>query len=220
MKQQAKKFVTLALATALLSGCQSFPLTAWMFKHSDRPDARPAPALAAAQILQQGREQLRVGHVSAAVASFRMARLDPATRADADNGLAVAYVYLGRLDLADRYFRAALALQPDNDRFAANLLRLRHTVMLAQREREVSQPAPAAVPSDSSQLASAAGGPINRDETVVHIVTRKYLGQAPRIDVASARTHAKARRTQVKLAEQSHRKAAGRPAPTEIVFDK
>jgi Flp pilus assembly protein TadD len=127
------KLLTVIGAAAMLGGCQSFPLTSWMFK-----DKRPATQQASlagntAGALEEGRAHLRDGNIAAAVASFRIALLDPSSRADASNGLAVAYATLGRPDIAERYFRAAIAAEPDNPKFVANLLRLQQQVMLADR---------------------------------------------------------------------------------------
>jgi len=78
---------------------------------------------------------LRQGQISAAIASFSMALAAPEARAEAINGLAVAYAKLGRDDVADRYFREAAALDPNNPKFAANLLRLQDNVRMASAER-------------------------------------------------------------------------------------
>lgn len=134
------KLAAMSVMAVSLSGCQSMPIIGHWFGGPKNVSERPAPALAGAQVLEEGRAQLRSGQISAAVASFRIARMDPAVAADANNGLGVTYIRLGRMDLADRYFRAALELDPQNERFAANLLRLRHDVMLARRARvEVQQ---------------------------------------------------------------------------------
>ena len=150
MKKAIRLLAILAAATAV-SGCQSFPLTSWMFK--DRPAARDArTTLAGSTIgaLEEGNAFLRAGNISAAVASYRIASLDPSARGDASNGLAVAYARLGRPDLAERYFRAAIAVEPDNPKFVANLLRLQQQVLLA-RGREAPSADVIAVPARPAQ---------------------------------------------------------------------
>lgn len=133
------KLIAVLMASSLVTGCQSFPLAKLGFGK-----ARPAPAMQrpeegpefSAAVLAEGREQLRQGKLSAAVASFRMAAADPSTRAEANNGLGVAYAKIGRADLADRYFRTAALLDPANIKFAANLARLQRAEMYAVRQIE------------------------------------------------------------------------------------
>jgi tetratricopeptide (TPR) repeat protein len=130
----------LVLATALtaLSGCQSFPLTSWMFKRSDRG----APATSASdgsRSLAEGREALQNGRPAAAIVSLRLALLDASTRAPASNALGVAYAQLGREDLAERYFKSAIAADPSDERFVANLLRLQQTVLARKAQSDAAR---------------------------------------------------------------------------------
>ncbi len=97
--------------------------------------------------LAMGRQALADGQYGTAIAALRFARLDPACSAEATNALGVAYARIGRDDLAERYFREALALAPDDRRFAANLARFEQ----AQAQRLASlaaaqAPAPVAAP--------------------------------------------------------------------------
>lgn len=150
--KKAIRLLAILGAAAALSGCQSFPLTSWMFK--DRPNAganRSALAGDTSGALDEGKAFLRDGNISAAVASFRIATLDPSARGDANNGLAVAYAKLGRPDLAERYFRAAIEIDPENSKFVANLLRLQQQVSLARRRE-----APA---SDGRAMAARSNAP-------------------------------------------------------------
>lgn len=136
------KLIGLAAGLAMLSGCQGFPLGKWALNKPDSVSQRQAPVATLSEAtLQEGREQLRQGQVSAAIASFRMAMVAPEARAEAFNGLAVAYAKLGRADIADRYFREAAALDPGNSKFAANLLRLQDNVRMASAERPVTMTA-------------------------------------------------------------------------------
>ena len=79
------KFGTIAVAAMLLAGCQSSPFSGWGFakKQNKRPAAEAPPEIVGAQLIEEGRAQLRDGHISAAVATLRLARLDPATAAAA-----------------------------------------------------------------------------------------------------------------------------------------
>lgn len=191
MTKAPVRLTLLVVAAVSLGGCQSFPLTSWMFK-KDRP-GREADAQLAGNTtgaLEEGRAFLRSGELSAAVASFRIAQLDRATRADASNGLGVAYAKLGRLDLAEQYFQAAILSDPENTRFAANLLRLQQEVMLARRTsagEALAAVAAAAEPQPvpvSQALLSGSVERVSRGE--VRVSTRPDLGNAPAIEVAFA----------------------------------
>ena len=192
MKMKTPVRLTCLVAAAVsLGGCQSFPLTSWLFK-KDRPASEADPQLAGstAGALEEGAAFLRAGNLSAAVASFRIAQLDRATRADASNGLGVTYARLGRLDLAERYFQAAILSDPENPRFAANLLRLQQQVLLARRAsaRDVlaaagAAPMPQAKPANETLLAGTVDR-VSRGE--VRVSTRPELGNAPAMMVAYA----------------------------------
>jgi len=191
MMKAPVRLTCLVVAAVSLGGCQSFPLTSWLFK-KDRPASEADPQLAGstAGALEEGAAFLRAGNLSAAVASFRIAQLDRATRADASNGLGVAYARLGRLDLAERYFQAAILSDPENPRFAANLLRLQQQVLLARRAsaRDVlaaagAAPMPQAKPANETLLAGTVDR-VSRGE--VRVSTRPELGNAPAMMVAYA----------------------------------
>jgi Flp pilus assembly protein TadD len=195
MMKAPVRLTCLVAAAVSLGGCQSFPLTSWMFK-KDRPASEAGPVLAGntAGALEEGTAFLREGNLSAAVASFRIAQLDRATTADASNGLGVAYAKLGRLDLAERYFQAAILSDPDNTRYAANLLRLQQQVMLARRASVAERLAaletssePQARPASQALLAGTVDR-VSRGE--VRVSTRPELGNAPAMTVAYANTPA------------------------------
>lgn len=188
------KMLAVVSGAALLGGCQSFPLTSWMFK-GERSGGEQAPQLAGntAGALDEGKAFLRDGNIAAAIASFRIASLERATRADASNGLAVAYARLGRPDLAERYFRAAIVDDPDNPKYVANLLRLQHQTMLARQPAAFEAVADAgAVRSPEPGLAAAGrlSGPavrVSRGE--VHIGSRE-MSPAPAMAVIDRRAAA------------------------------
>jgi tetratricopeptide (TPR) repeat protein len=159
-----------------------------MFK-GKRPTAEQRVELAGTDgALDEGRGQLRAGNVSAAVASFRIALLDPATRAEASNGLGVAYAKLGRQDLAERYFQGAMMAEPTNSKYVANLLRLQQQVMLATRTSAFEAAAlshlegTAEARSQREPLVSGTVTRVSRGEVVVH--ARGNLGNAPAMAVA------------------------------------
>lgn len=187
MKTIAMRSMTAIALATMLSGCQSLPVIGSLFAPSQqRPDMmRPAPDLAGAQLLEEGRQQLANGQISAAVASFRLAAMDQTTQADAFNGLGVAYARLGRADLADRYFSAAIEARPEDMRFAGNLMRLRQQVMLARASRTEPQPAaPAPVLATRERtVAIASAAQQARRPAVIHIGTRADLGEPAHVAV-------------------------------------
>ena len=128
------KVMVVLLASTLLGGCQS------LLGKSAKLEVRPAGAASeasAAIALEEGRQHLVRGEVGLAVVSLRNATLDPETAPQAHNALGVAYAMLGRGDLAERYFRRAVELDPSDARFAANLARYYESreAMLAKADR-------------------------------------------------------------------------------------
>ena len=116
-------FVILALASPLLGGCQS------LFGHSTAvrsPDSgiqqRDSADYAQSQ-MALGKEGLDTGQYALAIVGFRNARIFPEQAAGAYNGLAIAYLQLDRPDLAERFFKQAIAEAPGDKRYQANLAR-------------------------------------------------------------------------------------------------
>lgn len=113
-----KTIVTL-LASTLLAGCQS--IFGSHAKFEVRPVGVEQTTATAAVALEEGRQYLTRGEVASAIAAFRIAANDPASAAPAHNGLAIAYALMGRGDLAERYFQHAVADDPDETKYSANL---------------------------------------------------------------------------------------------------
>ncbi len=122
MKQlKILKMSTCMVAVIGLSGCQGM-LNTLGFNSS--ASSRPALANVIGEPdLAAGQDALRAGNISNAIASFRLAMLDPESQADASNGLGIAYARLGRADLAERYFLQATEIAPKGEKYAANLMR-------------------------------------------------------------------------------------------------
>jgi hypothetical protein len=115
------KMATCVVAVIGLSGCQSM-LSKLGFNSS--ASSRPALAQAIGEPdLIAGQEALRAGNIGQAIISFRLALLDPSSKADASNGLGISYARLGRADLAERYFVQSTELAPLGEKYAANLMR-------------------------------------------------------------------------------------------------
>ena len=108
-----------ALAVVMpLSGCQSF-INAFNFGDHTRSTQ---PLFGEAD-LEEGRRLLADGQYGNAIPALQRAALNRQTAPDAANALGVAYARIGRGDLAERYFRAAVTLAPQEAKFAANLER-------------------------------------------------------------------------------------------------
>ncbi len=201
------KSVLLIGLAGSLGGCQILNLPAMVFK--SRPGAEskswaPAAKTDYAAALSEGRFALSSGNLSEAAALFRIAQGGESTYADATNGIAVAYAKLGRPDIAERYFRMAIDSQPENPKFAANLLRL-------QQDRDDREPAPAASAHGSGGCRSGSVGksadgrhddgsrtvPVgalaHATRGMVHITTPHELAAAPAMTVESREVKAVAK---------------------------
>lgn len=136
MRDFYPKLVFVAAAAFALSGCGT--INSIFGAHSARmPELRmsaPANAEAAvAQATQEGRAHLDKGETGLAIEAFQRALAVGAPSAPALNGMGVAFARLGRYELAHRYFEEAKALDPSNDRYAANLARLNLSPAFAMR---------------------------------------------------------------------------------------
>jgi tetratricopeptide (TPR) repeat protein len=208
------------LATVALSGCAS------IFGHgfADRGAAQSAPALSVGTVeLAAARRAMDAGMTAEAIDHFRAAQTDPQALPAASNGLGVAYARLGRFDLADRYFRMAMALEPANQRFAANMLRLQGDYALAQAQAaETIRLAEAAKPAEAAPVAVAAAerpGALERvSRGEVRIRTVAVAAAAP-VAVVASRDALPARATGP-LSSQSIRTRAPAGYPVRIDLTK
>jgi tetratricopeptide (TPR) repeat protein len=176
------------LVTVALSGCAS------IFGHgfADRSSSRAAPVQIDVGNIQlaAARQAMDAGMTAEAIDLFRAAQADPQTMPAASNGLGVAYARLGRFDLADRYFRMAMALDPANQRYAANMLRMQGDYALAQaREAEATRLAQAEKPVEAAPVEVAVAerpGALERvSRGEVHIRTAPVAASRPTAVVAS-----------------------------------
>lgn len=139
-----------------LGGCHSF-LGIHFARHAapeyrklvkiDGASQAPATGTATAE----GRNDLASGNPGAAVEAFQRALGLGEPIAPAANGLGVAYVQLGRADLARRFFEQAASVEPANQSYADNLVRLARSELVAA-ERSAS----AALDRDIATKASVA----------------------------------------------------------------
>lgn len=133
--KRLSRLTVIAAAAVALSGCQSVHgFFAKLRPHA--AEVRPVETALVNADLEAGRHFLAEGRLVAAIHAFRAAQADPDALPAASNGLGVAYARLGRFDLADRYFRVALSLEPANDTYLANLLRMQRDHELARRQTE------------------------------------------------------------------------------------
>lgn len=152
-----KTIVTL-LASTLLGGCQS--IFGSHAKLEVRPIGTEQTSATAAVALEEGRQYLTGGEIASAIAAFRTAAQDPSSAAPAHNGLAVAYALLGRGDLAERFFQQAVADDPAEAKYAANLAKF-----YSSREAELAKAQAVAAPivvarTDEAAVAVAEAEPV------------------------------------------------------------
>lgn len=183
-------FHTRALLVTMLAlplgACNSF-LGINLARHAPRaaPVAPAAPALAGgeASATVAGRALLAEGRTGLAIESFQRALASGEPIAPAVNGLGVAYARLGRFDLAQRYFRQAMASDPADPRYADNLARLMTSpTFVLRRDGDAVQATlrAAAVPQASAPMSANA-----RAEPVMGRLQRVSRGEV-RIATAPA----------------------------------
>lgn len=176
----------LAVVAALpLAGCQSLSL--FHLAHAQRP---AAPAVAASQYTDLGRQQLDRGQTGAAIESFQLALAVGENPAAAVNGLGVAYSRLGRLDAADVLFAKAALLDPSDERYARNLARVEASRdALAQATAEPVRAAPpslaAAEPQRPGQILRASPWEVKIQAAAVTAPTARLPIVASRADRAN-----------------------------------
>lgn len=125
--------------------------------------------------LESGRRHLDDGNLTRAIEAFRQASYDPATAADALNGMGVAYSMLGRDDVARGLFLRAIDRDPADPRFWRNLARLDEKAMLARRP-EPAAPIPVeAAPEPAPAIAAAAARAGAEDGTALKPVRKREV---------------------------------------------
>lgn len=128
MRTARLAMIALVMTAPVLGGCQSIFGGSRSAKiEAQVPEARDPAEFAASQ-MALGREALEYRQYGLAVIAFRNARLSPEHAAGAYNGLAIAYAQIGRPDLAERFFKEAIARAPGDKRYYANLERFYEAV--------------------------------------------------------------------------------------------
>ena len=204
MKRFAK-FAVVGLSGMLLAGCSIFG-----GNQLARSDAQGREQMASAQAVAEiyldvGRTNLRNGNLATATRYLQGALSHPSTRAEATNAMGVVYIRLGRLDVAQRYFKQAVDLEPGNASYHTNLARIERDVSFAQlraptpvREAAVavaaaSVPTPRAAPVSVSPRRDASGvinirtmGETSTAAPNMMVVERRPVVQAIQADASSA----------------------------------
>ncbi len=192
MKSVGKLALLLAAGTGL-AGCQSLFGSSSQASFNADASSRAGDVAAFAVSLEEGRAYLKQGRIAAAIGAFKVAQLGRDTKAEATNGLAVAYARLGRQDLARRYFAAAARLDPGNPIFAANLARLERNTALAQQQASPDTARLAVAEEQSMRIAGAdaetGNSKIERlSRGTVHIRLNNSRHEAPDMTVVARET--------------------------------
>jgi hypothetical protein len=133
--RQTLQFTALTAGALLLGGCQLFTSNTARLQAGIRvPEQLPHRDYAEQQ-LAAGRAALTTKNYVSAITAFRNAMFEPEFAAAAHNGLGVAYAGIGRNDLAERYFRLAIAEDPAIQSYADNLVRLQRANFAAEQAR-------------------------------------------------------------------------------------
>ena len=201
----------IAVAPLLLGGCTFMHKLGFGHARSVQQASRvdeTAPAVPADLFTARGRAQLDAGNIGLAVEAFQQAIGTGEARGPALNGLGVAYARLGRADVAAQLFRQAMAEDPANDKFAANLAMLEQSQKsletpsgaLTAERTDSAAPAPAPppalasapVPSPARQAAPAAAP--QPEGRLVQVAPREFAIRTLRQQPALAATAASPRR--------------------------
>lgn len=157
--QQSYARLTLAIALSLpLGACSSIfgSNTAARSTQQVQPVETVPPELASGST-EDGRAHLGAGRVGLAIEAFQRALASGEPVAPALNGMGVAYARLGRSDAAKRFFEQASAMEPANEKFAANLVNLlRSPAFAARQNRELMGQLANGTSNPSPMLASSA----------------------------------------------------------------
>lgn len=169
-----------------------------------------------------GKQRLDQGDYAAAIQAFGNAQLFPEQAPEAHNGLAIAWLQLGRADLAERYFKQAVAGAPSDQRYQANLLRFYGSVAEADvRKTVVEAPLRARAALEDMQLPELVPpAPVRvqaRGPQMTRISVREVAISGPPT-VAPAPYRARAR-TALSVRRKAQRLALRRPETIGIASD-
>ncbi len=146
--------------------------------------------------LAAGHRHLSQGRLSKAANAFRQSAGNAATAAASFNGLAITYDRLGRTDLAERYFKQAVAFaEPDDFRYARNLARFEGKQLRRKLDREAAQEALLAVrenPAPVEQVSKSAALDVPKrasfEEAFAHLSQDAPLPSQPAASAKASRS--------------------------------
>lgn len=134
VKGATTRILCVALSTTLLGGCGR-ALEVLGLRHNAKPEVnvRTASTGDAASAIAEGRAHLAAGRTGQAIEQFQRALATGQEIGPAANGMGVAYARLGQFEQAHRFFAEALAVDPKNEIYQANIGRLMRSSLLAER---------------------------------------------------------------------------------------
>lgn len=222
MKPICKNSVAAIVLVLALSGCSSIfgGKSARSTPTETLVNAETSPSADMGPATEKGRSLLTEGQNALAIESFRRALASGEAIAPAVNGLGVAYVRLGRFDLAQRYFQQALAIDPSDHRYSDNLervtLAMTQEIYAVQARNEAASEIVAPKPAQTVETAPADTGMKRLSRGEVQIVTAsqadaKALGNKPAVDTANRGNLVRVSRGEVRI-------VTARSAPRRLVW--
>lgn len=118
---RAAAALSIAAMTLALGGCQALGIGGHGIARASAKAENSVIAAFGSEQLEEGRKALSEGRTTDAIDAFMLAKAFEEQAPAAYNGLAVAYSRLGREDLTERFFRLAIALAPEEQRYRSNL---------------------------------------------------------------------------------------------------
>lgn len=210
MRVSSLALLAIAAASPMLGGCQSIFGTSRSFNADISIPEQGDPAVYAASQMEQGRQALERQQFGLAIIAFRNARLAREHTAAACNGLAIAYAQIGRPDLAERYFRQAIAEAPSEPKYHVNLSRLHESLSNSQVQLE----APKAMESlrNASRASAALLLPGTSERSAIRI--EQPAQKIIRVSPKEVRIEAQADSRRRALESQTMAQPVRRPNPT------
>lgn len=169
-----RKFAFSAGLLCLASGCATAPPATLEIKKINHPQLADADQ----DMIERGRQALRMGQNADAISAFRTALREESNAGEAYNGLAIAYDRIGRKDLARRYFEQAVAVQPGERRYEANLARFFETSGQPEMARGLTPPASIAMAAPDEAVAVAV--PAEDDDPALEAIVAEFADAAAR----------------------------------------
>ena len=227
-KRIVAQLTAVGILAIALPGCTSFLGLKQAHRNASDVKVRVASTqeLSERQIslTEDGRRALKTGMVASAMVSFRQALAEGEAIAPAANGMGVAFVKLGRLDLARQYFEQAVAADPSDSRYSDNLARLEREELLlaaAAAMKVQSNPSPE-VPKQGRQE-SGTMQRLSRGEVMIRTVpSNPAANESPTLAASAAGTSSgtveRVSRGEVRIVTAAPKKAPGSFADLERDF--